>query len=57
MVALITSKNISQLSISETVIGGTVCGKTARTDLWGCGEVTNRPTRTFGILPRKAEVE
>jgi hypothetical protein len=50
MVALITSKNISQLSISETVIGGTVCGKTARTDLWGCGEVTNRPTRTLDFL-------
>jgi hypothetical protein len=45
-----SSKNISQLSISETVIGGTVCGKTARTDLWGSGEVTNRSTRTLEFL-------
>ncbi|TAI98131.1 hypothetical protein DMA11_24990, partial [Marinilabiliaceae bacterium JC017] len=27
-------------------LGGTVCGKSARTDLWGSGEVTNRSTRT-----------
>jgi len=36
------------LSISETVNGGTVCRKTARTDLWGSGEVTIRSTRTLG---------
>ena len=30
---------------SETDIRGTVCGKSARTGLWGSGEVTNRSTR------------
>ena len=33
------------MPLSETLNGGTVCGKPARTDLWGCGEVTNRSTR------------
>src|SRR5690625_984741 len=32
---------------SESVFGGTVCGKAARTGLWGSGEVTNRSTRRF----------
>ncbi|MDZ7691257.1 MAG: hypothetical protein U5K69_09025 [Balneolaceae bacterium] len=26
---------------SETIIRGTVCGKSARTDLWGSGKATN----------------
>jgi hypothetical protein len=30
---------------SETDFGGTVCVKSARTGLWGSGEVTNRSTR------------
>ena len=33
------------LSFSKTEDRGTVCGKAARTGLWGCGEVTNRSTR------------
>jgi hypothetical protein len=39
------TEGLSQLSISETVDRGTVCGKSARTGLWGSGEVTNRSTR------------
>src|SRR5690625_7018241 len=35
------------LTVSESVFGGTVCGKAARTGLWGSGEVTNRSTRRF----------
>ncbi len=31
---------------SGTVLRGTVCGKSARTGLWGSGEVTNRSTRS-----------
>ena len=31
--------------LSETYIRGTVCGKSARTGLWGSGEVTTRSTR------------
>ena len=30
---------------SESGFGGTVCGKAARTGLWGSGEITNRSTR------------
>src|SRR5690625_816629 len=33
------------LTVSESVFGGTVCGKAARTGLWGSGEVTDRSTR------------
>ena len=33
---------------SESGFGGTVCGKAARTGLWGSGEITNRSTRKFG---------
>jgi hypothetical protein len=54
MATFITSKNISHLSFSETVIGGTVCGKTARTGLWGSGVVTIRSTRTLEMhIPPK----
>ena len=41
----VSTQDISQLSDSEAVIGGTVCGKSARTGLWGSGEATNRSTR------------
>ena len=38
--------------VSETDFRGTVCGKSARTGLWGCGVVTYRTTRKIlkGIL-------
>jgi hypothetical protein len=36
---------LSQPTFSETVNGGTVCRKAARTGLWGSGEETNRSTR------------
>ena len=39
------TKNLSQPTFSETVNGGTVCRKAARTGLWGSGEATNRSTR------------
>ena len=39
------TENLSQPTFSETVNGGTVCRKAARTGLWGSGEVTNRSTR------------
>ncbi len=41
------TKDLSQLCFSETVIGGTrqLAGKSARSDLWGSREVTNRSTR------------
>ena len=41
------AKNLSQPTFSETVNGGTVCRKAARTGLWGSGEVTNRSTRNW----------
>jgi hypothetical protein len=41
------TEDLSQLSLSETDLGGTGCGKSARPDLWGCGKVTNRTTRRF----------
>ncbi len=37
-------------SFSETNNRGTVCGNSARTDLWGSGEATNRSTRNAQIL-------
>src|SRR5690625_7825838 len=40
------------LTVSESVFGGTVCGKAARTGLWGSGEVTNRSTRRFFFFLR-----
>ena len=42
--------------LSETNLGGTGCGKAARPDLWGSGEVTTRSTRTIDgyILSKKA---
>jgi hypothetical protein len=39
------TKDLSQPPFSETVNGGTVCRKAARTGLWGSGEATNRSTR------------
>src|SRR5690625_13966 len=35
------------LTVSESVFGGTVCGKAARTGLWGSGELTNRSITRF----------
>ena len=43
------TKNLSQPTFSETVNGGTVCRKAARTGLWGSGEETNRSTRNQEI--------
>ena len=48
------AKDFSRLSFSETVIGGTVCGKAARTGLWGRGEVTILATRTKQVDEKKA---
>jgi len=45
MATTITSETISRSKLSETNFGGTVCGKSARTGLWGCGKVTTRTTR------------
>ena len=45
MVTFVKTKNLSQLSVSEAELRGTVCGKAARTGLWGSGEETNRSTR------------
>ena len=45
MDTVVKAENLSQLCISETVNRGTVCGKAARTGLWGSGEATNRSTR------------
>ena len=45
MDTVVKAENLSQLRISETVNGGTVCGKAAHTGLWGSGEATNRSTR------------
>src|SRR5680860_1189798 len=36
---------IADRIISESVNGGTGCGKVARPGLWGSGEATNRSTR------------
>jgi len=47
------TKDISQPTFSETVNGGTVCRKAARTGLWGSGEVTNRSTRNLLIQDLK----
>jgi hypothetical protein len=41
------TENLSQPIFSETVNGGTVCRKAARTGLWGSGEATNRSTRNW----------
>ena len=38
-------ENLSQPTFNETVDGGTVCRKAARTGLWGSGEATKRSTR------------
>ena len=49
MDAINETKNLSQPPFSETVNGGTVCRKAARTGLWGSGEATNRSTRNLFI--------
>ena len=48
------TENLSQPTFSETVNGGTVCRKAARTGLWGSGEATNRSTRNLLIKDLKA---
>ncbi|MBO9202066.1 MULTISPECIES: hypothetical protein [Niastella] len=45
MDAINETKNLLQPTFSETVNGGTVCRKAARTGLWGSGEATNRSAR------------
>ena len=49
METIAKTKDLSQYFISETDLRGTVCGKAARTDLWGSGEATNRSTRNMRI--------
>jgi hypothetical protein len=49
MDATCKTKDLSQPTFSETVNGGTVCRKAARTGLWGSGEATNRSTRNLLI--------
>ena len=51
------TKDLSQPTFSETVNGGTVCRKAARTGLWGRGEATIRATRNFLIQNLKAVEE
>jgi hypothetical protein len=41
--------------ISESNYRGTGCGKAARPDLWGSGEVTIRSTRTWILFTTKSE--
>jgi hypothetical protein len=53
MDATCKTKDLSQPPFSETVNGGTVCRKAARTGLWGSGEVTNRSTRNLFIKDLK----
>ena len=45
MESIAKTENFSFLSFSEADLGGTVCRKSARTGLWGSGEVTIRSTR------------
>jgi hypothetical protein len=54
MDATCKTKDLSQPTFSETVNGGTVCRKAARTGLRGSGEVTNRSTRNLLIRDLKA---
>ena len=54
MDAIAEAPNLSQQSFSETVNGGTVCRKAARTGLWGSGEATNRSTRNLLVQELKA---
>ncbi len=49
MDTVVKAENLSQLCISETVNGETVCGKAARTGLWGSGKVTNRSTHKITL--------
>ena len=53
MDATCKAKDLSQPTFSETVNGGTVCRKAARTGLWGSGEATNRSTRNLLIQDLK----
>jgi len=48
MDTIVDTEVVSYVSFSEAGLGGTVCGKSARTGLWGSGEVTNRSTRNDG---------
>ncbi len=45
MDSIAKTKDLSLFSNSETGLRGTVCGKAARTGLWGSGKVTSRSTR------------
>jgi hypothetical protein len=54
MDATCKTKDLSQPNFSETVNGGTVCRKAARTGLWGSGEATNRSTRNLFLTDLKA---
>ena len=54
LVPIAKTPNLSFLSFSETKLRGTVCGKSARTDLWGRGEVMSRSTRAPIKLLTKA---
>ena len=49
MGAIIATEDLSPQSISETDLRGTGCRKTARPDLWGSGEATNRSTRKVEV--------
>jgi hypothetical protein len=41
--------SVRGLGCNALAYSATVCGKTARTDLWGSGEETNRSTRNFFV--------
>ncbi|MCF8219707.1 MAG: hypothetical protein K9J21_12100, partial [Bacteroidales bacterium] len=47
------TQDIPLLSFSKTKLRGTVCGKSARTGLWGSGKVTSRSTRTINNSEHK----
>jgi hypothetical protein len=57
MDAISETKNLSQSTFSETVNGGTVCRKAARTGLWGSGEATNHSTRNLLMQDLKVLVQ
>jgi hypothetical protein len=53
LVSIAKTQNISFISYSETKLRGTVCGKSARTDLRGSSEAMSRSTRTLSIASKK----
>jgi len=55
MAATGKTENPSQPPFSETVKGGTVCRKAARTGLWGSREATNCSTRKLKLNRRISE--